>query len=410
MRGMVRRNWVRAALPMGLMAAASTAWGQARQAFVEARTRLVDEEIVGAGGKDPRVIQAMRNTPRHEFVPLAQRKYAYFDMALPIGEGQTISPPFIVAYMTELLEPKPNDKVLEIGTGSGYQAAVLSGLVHEVYTIEIVASLGQQAAKTLRRLNYANVHAKVGDGYQGWPEHAPFDKIIVTCSPEAVPKPLVEQLKEGGRLVIPLGERYQQMLYLLKKQDGKLVPEALKPILFVPMTGQAEAGRRIQPDPAKPGIRNGDFEETVGDPPQPAGWHYARQTEVVASPESPSGKNHLVFRNATPGRPSQALQGMAVDGRKVKQVEISFQVRGQDVRPAQTGGPFPRLGIVFYDDNRNPVGEATVGPWRGTFAWQRERQRIAVPPKAREAIVEIGLLGALGELAFDGLEVKAVGK
>ena len=206
---------------------------------------MVDREIVDAGVKNPRVIEAMRSTPRHEFVTINERKNAYLDMALPIGEGQTISPPFIVAYMTEAIDPQPEDKVLEIGTGSGYQAAVLSPLVREVYTIEIVEPLGRKAAKVLERLHYDNVHVKIGDGYQGWPEHAPFDKIIVTCSPENVPPALAEQLKEGGRMVIPMGERYQQTLYLLKKINGKLETEALKPTLFVPMTGKAESQRKV---------------------------------------------------------------------------------------------------------------------------------------------------------------------
>ena len=206
----------------------------------ELRNQMVDEEIVAAGVKNPRVIAAARATPRHEFVlPGVPLRTAYYDMALPIGEGQTISPPFIVAYMTEAIDPQPNDKVLEIGTGSGYQAAILSGLVKEVYTIEIVEPLGKRAAKTLKRLHYDNVYAKVGDGYLGWPEHAPFDKIIVTCSPEKVPQALVDQLKEGGRIVIPVGERYQQTLYLLKKANGKLVSEALVPTMFaVPMIGR----------------------------------------------------------------------------------------------------------------------------------------------------------------------------
>ena len=158
-------------------------WTESRDK-TEARNKMVDDEIVAAGVTNARVIDAMRDTPRHEFIPLAQRPHAYLDMALPIGDGQTISPPFVVAYMTESIDPKPGDKVLEIGTGSGFQAAVLSPLVKEVYTIEIVPTLGHRAEKTLQRLGYSNVHVKVGDGYQGWKEHAPFDKIIVTCSPE----------------------------------------------------------------------------------------------------------------------------------------------------------------------------------------------------------------------------------
>ena len=149
--------------------------------FTDLRRVMVDREIIGAGIKNPGVIESLRNTQRHEFCLFKERTHAYYDMALPIGEGQTISPPFIVAFMTEQLDPQPTDKVLEIGTGSGYQAAVLSPLVKDVYSIEIVEPLGRNAAQVLKRLKYANVHTKIGDGFQGWAEHAPFDKIIVTC-------------------------------------------------------------------------------------------------------------------------------------------------------------------------------------------------------------------------------------
>src|SRR3990172_6053762 len=181
-------------------------------------------------------------------------------MALPIGDQQTISPPFVVAYMTQEIAPHPTDRVLEIGTGSGYQAAVLSPLVRDVYTIEIVEPLGRRAARTLKRLGYKNVFAKVGDGYLGWPDAAPFDKIVVTCSPEKVPQPLVDQLREGGLMVIPVGERYQQTLFLMRETGGKLQSEALRPTLFVPMTGAAEEKRRVQPDPTNPQLTNGNFE------------------------------------------------------------------------------------------------------------------------------------------------------
>jgi len=389
---------------------ASAARAQSRTALEKARNRMVDEEIVGAGVKNKRVIEAMRATPRHEFVPVTLRNQAYFDMSLPIGEGQTISAPFIVAYMTEAIDPQPTDKVLEIGTGSGYQAAVLSPLVHEVYTIEIVPALGHNAARVLKRLRYANVYAKVGDGYQGWPEHAPFDKIIVTCSPEKVPPALVAQLKEGGRMVIPVGERYQQTMYLLKKTDGKMVTEALQATLFVPMTGKAEAGRQVKPDPAHPAIVNGDFEKTEGEPPQPAGWYYLRQVELVSGKDAPRGSHYVTFRNAEPGRTANAMQAFGLDGRKVDRLEVSCFARGQNIRQGQTPQQVPMLLITFYDDNRAPVGHAALGQWRGSFPWQKESWGVDVPSRAREAILRIGLFGGTGEVSLDAIELKAAGK
>ncbi len=169
--------------------------------YEQARERMVRDDIAAGGVTDARVLESMRTTPRHEFVSGSQRGLAYFDMALPIGESQTISGAFVVAYMTEKLEPKQTDRVLEIGTGSGYQAAVLAPLVSKVYSIEIHRPLGDKAARTLARLGYRTVITKVGDGFLGWPEHAPFDKIIVTCSPENIPQPLIEQLAEGGKVL-----------------------------------------------------------------------------------------------------------------------------------------------------------------------------------------------------------------
>jgi protein-L-isoaspartate(D-aspartate) O-methyltransferase len=311
--------------------------------------------------------------------------------------------------MTEQIDPQPTDNVLEIGTGSGYQAAILSGLVHAVYSIEIVPSLGQKAAKTLKQLGYNNVYTKVGDGYLGWPEHAPFDKIIVTCSPEQVPAPLVQQLKEGGRMIIPMGERYQQVLYLLKKVDGKLATEALRPTLFVPMTGEAEAKRQIQPDPNKPEIRNGSFEEVNGNPPKPTGWHYQQQLELVRdAADAPSGKNYVTFHNAQPGRGSQALQGFAIDGRKVKQLEVSAMVRGKEICLIPKLNQLPRIRIAFYDEKQTPLGEGMAGQFHGTFPWEKQTGRTNVPARARWALLQIGLLGATGELSIDAVEVRGI--
>jgi len=405
---MCRRHdtaWIVVCLCLAAWLVAVDTPAQGRDLFADARDLMVDEEIVAAGVTNARVIEAMRTTPRHEFVSIVQRKLAYFDMALPIGDSQTISPPFVVALMTEALDPQPTDRVLEVGTGSGYQAAVLSGLVKEVYSIEIVAPLGRQAARTLERLHYDNVHPKIGDGFQGWPEHAPFDKIIVTCSPELVPGPLVDQLKEGGRMVVPVGQRYQQTLYLLKKKDGRLVGEKLRPTLFVPMTGRAEDKRSVLPDPTKPEIANGDFEQTIGDPPRIAGWHYVRQAELITDGNAPEGDTFITFRNAEPGRGCRALQGFAVDGRKVHVLDFSLHVRGSGIRPGQDTRQMPLLIVTFYDERRATVGNGVIGSWRGTFPWREETGRIEVPPRAREAIVRIGLHGAVGQISFDDIRM-----
>lgn len=207
--------------------------------FSEARSRMVETQLKAPGRNisDARVLKAMDTVPRHEFVREAEKDLAYEDRPLPIGHQQTISQPFIVAFMTEKLELKQDDRVLEIGTGSGYQAAVLAELVDEVYSIEIVKPLAERAAAVLKKLNYKNVNTRIGDGYRGWPEKAPFDAIIVTCAPEQIPKPLVDQLAEGGRMIIPVGKVWsRQELYLLEKEDGKLVEKAVLAVKFVPMT------------------------------------------------------------------------------------------------------------------------------------------------------------------------------
>lgn len=191
--------------------------------------------------RDARVLETMGEVPRHLFVPKSLRAFAYRNAPLPIGHGQTISQPFIVAFMTEQLKPKETDRVLEIGTGSGYQAAVLSKLVKEVCSIEIVEPLANRAKEVLERLEYDNIKLKTGDGYKGWPEEAPFDAVIVTCAPDQVPKPLVDQLKEGGRMIIPVGdEGTVQELVLLEKKEGRIERRALLPVRFVPMTGESE--------------------------------------------------------------------------------------------------------------------------------------------------------------------------
>jgi protein-L-isoaspartate(D-aspartate) O-methyltransferase len=204
-----------------------------------ARNRMVERHLVDRGIKNPRVLEAFRTVPRHKYLPEKTRRQAYDDESIPIGEGQTITPPYDVAFMTEVLDPKPTDIVYEVGTGSGYQASILSRLVKEVYSVEIHAPLSKRATQVIKEVGYTNIHTRVGDGYEGWPDAAPFDAIIVTCAPQRIPKPLIEQLKEGGRMVIPLGDRFNQSVHLVIKRNGKLIDKELKPTLFVPMTGKA---------------------------------------------------------------------------------------------------------------------------------------------------------------------------
>jgi protein-L-isoaspartate(D-aspartate) O-methyltransferase len=375
-----------------------------------ARNRMVDEYVVGAGVKDPRVIQALRTTLRHEFVDVSERPRAYFDMALPIGNNQTISSPFIVAFMTQSLNPQPTDTVLEIGTGSGYQAAVLSPLVKAVYTIEIVEALGRRAERTLKRLKYTNVHVKTGDGYQGWPEHAPFDKIIVTCSPEKPPQPLIDQLRDGGLMVIPVGERYQQTLYLFRKKNGRLEAEALQPTLFVPMTGAAEATRRVKPDPAHPAVVNAGFEDPLGDDGYIRGWYYHRQVELASDPTAPEGKQVATFKNQDPGRAAHLLQGLAIDGRSVTEIDLGVWVRYHNVQVPPKSDIFSCAAITFYDELRRELGINWIGPFQGSAEWARLERRLRVPPQTREAILRVGLFGATGEISFDDVRVSSVKK
>lgn len=205
--------------------------------YASARKRMVEKQIMARGIEDERVINALMKVPRHEFIPAKYGHYSYQDSPLPIGYDQTISQPYIVALMTEAMNLSSADRVLEIGTGSGYQAAILAEIVAEVYTVEIVEPLGEAARSRLESLGYENIHVKIGDGYEGWEEHAPFDRIIVTCAPTEIPQPLVDQLKEGGIMVIPVGNAGFQYLYRVKKYMGEAETEKVIPVSFVPLTG-----------------------------------------------------------------------------------------------------------------------------------------------------------------------------
>jgi protein-L-isoaspartate(D-aspartate) O-methyltransferase len=212
------------------------------QELTAERHVMVDDQIMARGVVDERVLAAMRAVPRHELVPPEVAAYAYLDMPLPIGGGKTISQPYIVAVMTELARVDPGDRVLEIGTGSGYQAAVLAELGAEVWSIEIDPRLALLAQSALPRLGYGRVNLRLGDGYQGWPEHAPFDAIVVTAAPPRIPQPLREQLALGGRMVIPVGDRRQELIVITRISAGEFHDEHVFPVMFVPMTGQAQRG------------------------------------------------------------------------------------------------------------------------------------------------------------------------
>lgn len=210
-------------------------------AMATERARMVEFQLRARDIVTPRVLEVMAATPREAFVPADHQKDAYADEPLPIGWGQTISQPYIVALMTQLLDPKPHERILEIGTGSGYQAAILSPLAREVYTIEIVQPLADRARQTLDTLGYQNVFVRAGDGYAGWPEQAPFDAVIVTCAPDHIPTPLVNQVKEGGRMIIPVGERFGvQKLLRLTKKEGIMHQEEVLDVRFVPLTRDPE--------------------------------------------------------------------------------------------------------------------------------------------------------------------------
>ncbi len=231
-------------LSLLLVLVAAAAVVQAAEPYTARKQAMLEQDIKARGVNDKRVLAAMAKVPRHLFVDEYLRPRAYEDYPLPIGEGQTISQPYVVALMTEALKLKPTDRVLEIGTGSGYQAAVLAEVVKEVYTIEIRKGLAESAAKRLQSLGYKNVAVRYADGYYGWREHAPFDAIIITAAANHIPPPLIKQLKEGGRLIVPLASTvYFQTLTLATKRKGELDVEQLIPVTFVPMVGEVERKR-----------------------------------------------------------------------------------------------------------------------------------------------------------------------
>lgn len=233
---------LRRAMMLGLFCAYEAGAGAGAADDAAKRADMVAQQIADRGVSDQRVLSALRKVPRHEFVPESEKRHAYRDTPLAIGEGQTISQPYIVALMTELAQPDASDRVLEIGTGSGYQAAVLAEIVQHVYSIEIEPTLAQRAAEVLQRLGYDNVTVRTGDGYAGWEEHAPFDIIVVTAAPEHIPQPLIDQLKPGGRMIAPVGPVFsmQALLVFEKDAEGRMSSKNVTPVRFVPLRRRAD--------------------------------------------------------------------------------------------------------------------------------------------------------------------------
>ena len=244
---------------------------------------MVQRHLAERGIKNPRVLEAFRTVPRHRFLPPETRRQAYDDESIPIGEGQTITPPYDVAFMTEVLDPQPTDKVYEVGTGSGYQAAILSRLVKEVYSVEIHAPLSERATAVHKELGYTNIHTRVGDGYEGWPEAAPFDAIIVTCAPQRIPSRCSTSSRRGAGWSFPLGDRFTQSVHLVIKKDGKLIDQELKPTLFVPMTGKALKRRPNRPAQA-PDQNRPRAGAAVTPPSRRSSWRMKNAVVLSAGP------------------------------------------------------------------------------------------------------------------------------
>lgn len=435
--------------------------------IVPAAQRMLETEVIPQlADADEAVLDAMQRVSRDRFVLSNHRSAAYRDTAVPIGNGQTTPSPSVVSYMLEKLNPQPGDKILEIGTGTGYQAAILSLLVEDVYTIEILEPLGKRAAQTLKKNGYKNVHTKIADGFQGWPEAAPFDKIIVTCSPESIPAPLLEQLKDGGTMIVPLGERYQQVFHRVRKKGSEIEKEALIPTLFGSMTGKAETLRTIQPDAKNPMVVGGDFEHNLEDNLEsalenrhPAGWHDVKNVKIMADAVSPVGGQYLRFETVTefsanlhemeprrdlddttlPSSPlfeshdenrrhrsrrhsrnnnetkipaesktSQIVQGFAVDGKHVSKIRIELTVRGTEIYPVdQTWRKSSGILFVqFYNDEAAMIQSLELANAAGSFEWEKFAMEIFVPKKAKSAIVTLGLFDSTGTLDIDGISIR----
>ena len=400
---------------IGLVAADSffpAAHAQNPAHFEQARKRMVEEVIIGVGDQGRAGDQGdAGDCPRTNSSMPKYRREAYFDMAFPIGDKQTISPPFIVAYMTEPLDPQPTDKVLEIGTGSGYQAAVLSPLVKEVYTIEIVESLGKSAADARSSgSKYKNVvHQSRRRLSRLARARARSTKSSSPARPRKCPSPLIDQLKEGGSMVVPVGERYQQTLYSLP-QEGRQAGS--RDAAAHAVRAHDRQGRRSPQGQARPGqTRSSSTAASKKKPTQrgPARLVLRTACEVGGRREAPDGKHYVSFTNDEPGRlPPICCKAFAIDGRKVKQLKVSARVMTKNVVRGADDNEQCYILFTLYDDQRRDLGMQVMGPFLGTSDWHEETRTFDIPITAREGIFRIGLFGATGFAAYDKISIKKV--
>ena len=340
--------------------------------------------------------------PRHEFVPshAAEPGLRGFRRC-SIGYKQTITWPFVVAFMTEALDPQPTDRVLEIGTGTGYQAAVLSLLVDEVDSIEIIPALGKAAEKRLKRLGYKNVKTKIGDGYLGWPERAPFDKIILTCSPEKIPQPLVDQLKEGGGWSCRWAAAMSRRSPCSRKSRAGSSGRSLLPTLFVPMTGRSDKERTIKPDPLHPEIRNGGFEEREANGPL---RRLVLPAAMKANDRDAAEGRVCVPSSTTKSRASgrRPCKAMGIDGSRIASLAVQSEMsRRQNV--VDGAQPFEKAGLqVSFHNFRRLMGDVDRHPLRRhSTDWRTANGAVPVPEEARETVIRVGLNGATGPRLAD---------
>ena len=394
-------------VPLLLVSPQPAAAQSGMRELLEARRLMVQEEIAAQGIENERLLEAMREVPREQFIPLYKRNLAYLNLAVTYGDGQVILPPLVTAHLIEQLDPQKNDKVLVIGAGSGYSSALLSRMCREVYAVEIDRNVAATAEETLNRLKYTNVKLRVGDGFEGWQEHAPYQRIIVECSPDSVPKPLVEQLAEGGVLLVPVGTEFDQTMHLCKKVNGELTTVSLWPTLLLPMKGKAEEFRSQSEKLRTPSILNGGFEEIVPKTTDvPASWAYVRQGRVITDSTCPEGKYSLSFINVTPVVAATALQAFPVDGKSISELTLACKIWGKEIRPGQNRQELPRVEVRFFDEKRRFVGGEWMGGWNMTFNWLPKEHVFSVPRTAKFALLRIGLGGATGEIRFDDFRLE----